>query len=140
MGKDKRGLIDRGPVMEEFSHCGSLRGVHTEGAKETYREEWHPGDHALFLGSERFIKKMVKEKTPLPVSRRLSLENLLHKVAGKSGLDPHSLKRNGRMAKVVKARDCFICEAGLEEGYLASELADFLGCHPSNVGRAVQKG
>ena len=92
------------------------------------------------LGSERFIKKMVKEKTPLPVSRRLSLENLLQKVASRSGLDPHSLKRNERMAKLVEARDCFICEAVLEEGYLASELADFLGCHPSNVGRAVQKG
>jgi hypothetical protein len=27
----------------------------------------------------------------------------------------------------------------LEEGYLASELASFLGCHPSNVSRALQK-
>jgi hypothetical protein len=39
----------------------------------------------------------------------------------------------------VEARDRFICDAVLEQGYLASELADFLGCHPSNVSRAVQK-
>ena len=43
------------------------------------------------------------------------------------------------MAKMVEARDRFIYEAVLEEGYLASELAAFLGCHPSNVSRAVQK-
>jgi hypothetical protein len=45
----------------------------------------------------------------------------------------------GRMAKMVEARDRFICEGVLEEGYLASELADFLGCYSSNVSRAVQK-
>ena len=77
---------------------------------------------------------------PPPVSRRVSLENLLHKVASRAGLDPQSLKRKGRMAKMVEARDRFICEAVLEEGYLASELAEFLGCHPSNVSRALQKG
>jgi hypothetical protein len=82
---------------------------------------------------------MIKEKIPPPVSRRMSLGNLLHKVASRAGLDPQSLKRKGRMAKIVEVRDRFICEAVLEEGYLASELADFLGCHPSNVSRAVQK-
>jgi len=41
---------------------------------------------------------------------------------------------------MVEARDWFICRAVLEEGYLASELASFLGCHPSNVSRALQKG
>lgn len=40
---------------------------------------------------------------------------------------------------MVNARDRFICEAMLEQGYLASELANFLGCHPSNVSRAAQK-
>jgi hypothetical protein len=70
-----------------------------EGAKETYRAEWHPGDHARFLGSERFIKKIVKEKTPLPVSRLLSLENFLQKVASRAGLDQQSLKRKGLMAR-----------------------------------------
>jgi hypothetical protein len=45
----------------------------------------------------------------------------------------------GRMAKMVEAKDRFICEGVLKEGYLASELADFLGCYPSNVSRAVQK-
>ena len=44
----------------------------------------------------------------------------------------------GRMARIVEARDRFIARV-LEEGYLASELANFLGCYPSNVSRAVQK-
>ncbi|MGH7770971.1 MAG: hypothetical protein ACREQA_01895 [Candidatus Binatia bacterium] len=127
-------------MIEELRTTARYEAFIRDGVKDTYRSEWHPGDHAPFLGSERFVKKMVKEKTPPPLSRRVSLENLLHKVASRAGLDPQSLKRKGRMAKMVEARDRFICRAVLEEGYLASEVADFLGCHPSNVSRAVQKG
>jgi len=62
------------------------------------------------------------------------------KSSEQGGLDPQSLKQKGRMAKIVEARDRFICEAVLEEGYLASELGPFLGYHPSNVSRVVQQG
>ena len=140
LGKDKRGLIDPGPVMEELRTAARYEAFVREGVKETYRAEWHPGDHAPFLGSERFVRKMVKEKTAPPASRRVSLGNLLQKVASGARLDPRSLKRKGRTAKIVEARDRFICQGVLEEGYLASELASFLGCHPSNVSRALQKG
>ena len=140
LGKDQRGLIDPRPVMEEFRTAARYEAFIREGVKETYRAEWHPGEHAPFLGSERFVRKMVKEKTPSPVSRRVSLGNLLQKVASGAQLDPQSLKRKGRTAKMVEARDRFICQAVLEEGYLASELASFLGCHSSNVSRALQKG
>jgi len=33
----------------------------------------------------------------------------------------------------------FIEAAVLEQGYQASEIASFLGCHASNVSRALQK-
>jgi putative transposase len=137
--KDKRGLIDAGPVMEELHTLNRYEAFIRDGIKESYRPEWHPGDSVPFLGSERFVRNMVREKLPPPVSRRVSLENLLKKVAQPVGLEPKSLKRKGRMAKMVEARDHFICTAVLEEGYLASEVADFLGCHPSNVSRALQK-
>ena len=48
------------------------------------------------------------------------------------------LLRKGR-PKIVEARDRFIREAVLEQGYLASQVAQFLACHPSNVSRALQK-
>jgi len=140
LGKDQRGLIDPGPVIEEFRTAARYEAFIQDGVKETYRAEWHPGDHAPFLGSERFVRKMVKEKPAPPVSRRVSLGNLLQKVASGARLDPQSLKRKGRTATMVEARDRFICQAVLEEGYLASELASFLGCHPANVSRALQKG
>jgi hypothetical protein len=60
-------------------------------------------------------------------------------VTAKAGLPAETLLRKGRLANVVEARDRFICEAVLDQGYLASELADFLACHPSNVSRALQK-
>jgi len=74
------------------------------------------------------------------VSRRVSLGKLLQKVASGARLNPQSLKRKGRTTDRVEARDRFICRAVLAEGYLASELASFLGCHPPNVSRALQKG
>ncbi len=140
LGKDKRGLIDAGPVMEELRTAARYEAFVREGARESYRAEWHPGDQAPFLGSERFVRKMAKEKAPPPVSRRVSLGHLLKTIAREARLDPQSFKREGRTARMVEARDRFICQAVWEEGYLAAELARFLGCHPSNVSRALQKG
>ena len=43
------------------------------------------------------------------------------------------------LANLVNCRDQFIREAVLEQGYLASQVAEFLSCHPSNVSWALQK-
>ena len=139
LGKEKRGLIDPGPVMGELRTTARYEAFIREGVKEPYRAEWHPGDQAPFLGSERFIKKIAKEKPPPPVSRRTSLKELLKRVAAKFGFEPEAICRKGRTAKMVETRDRFIREAVLEQGYLASELASFLGCHPSNISRGLQK-
>jgi len=139
LGKEKRGLIDSGPVMGELRTVARYEAFIREGAKVNYRAEWHPGDGAPFLGPERFVKKIAKETIPPPVSRRASLRVLLKRVAAKSGLPADTLLRKGRLANVVGARDRFIREAVLEQGYLASQVADFLARHPSNVSRALQK-
>ena len=118
LGKEKRRLIDRGPVMEELCTAARYEAFVREGIKETYRAEWHPGDHAPFLGSERFVRKMVKEKTSPPASRRGSLGNLLQKVASGARLNPQSLKRKGRTTDIVEARDRFICQAVLRKDIL----------------------
>jgi hypothetical protein len=60
-------------------------------------------------------------------------------VATKARLPAAILLRKGRLGNVVEARDRFIREAVLEQGYLASQVADFLACHPCNVSRALQK-
>lgn len=137
--KEKRGVIDPGPVMGELRTVARYEAFIREGIKESYRAEWHPGEQAPFLGSERFVKRMSKEKTPPPVSRRASLKDLIKRVAAKSGLEPETVRRRGRTAKMVETRDRFICEAVLKQGYLATEVAAFLGCHPSNISRALQK-
>jgi len=58
-------------------------------------------------------------------------------MATKARLPAEILLRKGWLATVVEARDRFIGEAVLEQGYLASQVAEFLGCHPSNVSRAL---
>jgi hypothetical protein len=139
LGKEKRGLIDSGPVMGELRTAARYEAFIREGAKVNYRAEWHPGDGAPFLGPERFVKKISKETFPPPISRRASLKDLLKSVAAKSGVPADVLLRKGRLANVVEARDRFVREAVLEQGYLASQVAHFLNCHPSNVSRALQK-
>ena len=69
----------------------------------------------------------------------MPLRELLKTLALKTGIEPHALRRKGRTAVVITTRDLFIRHVVMEEGYLASELAEFLGCHPSNVSRALQK-
>lgn len=139
LGKEKSGLIDRGPVMGELTTVARYEAFVREGAKVNYRAEWHPGDGAPFLGPERFVKKIAKETSPPSVSRRAPLKDLLKSVAAKAGLPAEILLRKGRLANVVEARDRFIREAVLKQGYLASQVAEFLVCHPSNVSRALQK-
>ena len=73
LGKDKRGLIDPGPVMEELRTTARYEAFIREGAKETYRAEWHPGDHAPFLGAVEFVKKLTRpRKKDVPREPRLA--------------------------------------------------------------------
>ena len=139
LGKQKRGLIDPGPVIEELRNAARYEEFIREGVKEGYRAEWHPGEQAPFLGPEKFVKRMAKEKMAPPASRRIPLAELVKKLAAKAGFDPKTLRCKGRMARIVQARERFIREAIFEQDYLASEVAGFLGCHPPNVSRALQK-
>lgn len=139
LGKEKCGLIDSGPVMGELGTAARYEAFIREGAKVNYGAEWHPGDGAPFLGPERFVKKISKETILPPISRRLSLKDLLKRVAAMSGVPAEMVLRKGRLANVVQTRDRFIGEAVLEQGYFASQGADFLACHRSNVTRALQE-
>jgi len=125
--------------MGELRTVARYEAFIREGAKVNYRAEWHPGDGAPFLGPERFVKKISKETVPPSISRRTSLKDLLKSVAANSRLPADILLRKGRLANVVEGRDRFIREAVLDQGYLATQVADFLACHPSNVSRALQK-
>jgi hypothetical protein len=139
LGKEKRGLIDSGRVMAELRTAARYEAFIRDGAKVNYRAEWHPGDGAPFLGPERFVKKMANGAIPPSKSRRASLSDLLKRVAAKSGLSAELLLRKGRLGSVVNARDRFVRDAVLAQGYTASQVAKFLNCHPSNVSRALQK-
>jgi len=85
------------------------------------------------------VKKIVKETIPPPVFRRAPLKDLIKNVAVKWGLSADILLRKGWLANVLKARDRFMREAVLEQGYLASQVAEFLACHPSIVSGVLQK-
>ena len=137
--RDIRGLIDPGPVLADLHSSERYEKFVREGVKETYRAEWHPGDHAPFLGSERFVKKLSRQKSPALMARRMSLTELLKSVARQGGVEPQALRQRGRTASVVEWRDRFICQAIEEQGYRAIEVAQYLSCHPSNISRAVQK-
>lgn len=139
LGKEKRGLIDPGPVLGELKSAARYEKFVREGIKESYRAEWHPGDQAPFLGSEKFVKKLAKKKTPPTPSRRVALGEVLRRVAVKAGVEPRVVRHRGRTARVVETRDRFICQAVREQGYGGAEVAAFLRCHPSNISRALQR-
>ena len=70
-----------------------------------YRAEWHPEMGPTFLGTERFVKKISKETIPPPISRRISLKDLLKRVGPTSGVPAEILVRKGRLANLVQTRD-----------------------------------
>jgi REP element-mobilizing transposase RayT len=133
----KRGLIDAGPVMEELRSPARYEVFVREGIQGGYRAEWHPGDNAPFLGAEEFVKRVVKQKATS--ARPAALEVLWKEMAREGGLSPQALRRGGRSGRLVELRHLLIRRAVLEEGYRASEVAAFLGCHPSSVTRALQE-
>jgi len=58
---------------------------------------------------------------------------------GPARLEPQAVARRGKSRTIGEVRRGFIEAAVLEQGYQASEVASFLGCHASNVSRALQK-
>jgi hypothetical protein len=53
--------------------------------------------------------------------------------------EPQAVARQGKSRTIGEVRRGFIEAAVLEQGYQASEVASFLGCHPPNVSRTLQK-
>ena len=140
LGREKRGLIDAGPVVDQFRTAASYEAFVREGMREGYRPELHPGDHAPFLGPVRWIKRVEKkDRKGLSARRQEPIGSVLGRVAAELGLSAEVVRGGGRSARLVEVRDRFMWEAVLEEGYRASEVAAFLGCHASNVSRALQK-
>lgn len=54
-------------------------------------------------------------------------------------LSSGALRQEGRSARLVKVRDCFIQRAVLGVSYRPAAMAAFLGCHASNISWALQK-
>lgn len=87
-----------------------------------------------------FVKRVEKkDRKGLPSRRRAPIGKALGRVAAQVELSAEVVQGGGRSARLVEVRDRFMWEAVLEEGYRASEVAAFLGCHASNVSRASQK-
>ncbi|HEX5022734.1 MAG TPA: hypothetical protein VFX54_18850 [Candidatus Binatia bacterium] len=67
------------------------------------------------------------------------VEGFAEERSGEVGTHAEIFLRKGRLGSVVSARDRFIREAVLQQGYLASQVASFLNSHPFNISRALQK-
>lgn len=139
LGKAKRGLIDPGPVMEEFGTSSHYEAFVRDGIGVAYRAELHPSDNAPFLGTEKLANEF-KAGRPTSKLTMPPLSLLLEEAAVHAGITVNALRAQGRNATVVRARDRFIRQAVNDQGYRASEVAKFLGCHASNISRALQRG
>jgi REP element-mobilizing transposase RayT len=140
MGMAKRGLIDPGPVRGQLRTSTRYEAFVREGLKGRYRKEWHPGDSAPFLGAEEFVQRVAKRRKPSSSRRVPPVDVLWRQAATRAGLDREALRHGGRSGRLVAVRDGFIRRAVLECGYRAATVARFLGCHPSNISRALRKG
>jgi REP element-mobilizing transposase RayT len=75
-----------------------------------------------------------------PTARIMQLlDVLMHQAARENGVDPQAALGGGRTRLLGEIRRRFIEAAVLEQGYLRAEVAVFLGCHATNVTRALQR-
>src|SRR5262245_42095554 len=139
LGREQRGLIEPGPVQGHFSTPAQYEAFVREGMKEGYQAEWHPSESAPFLGTEQFVKRVAKRQASSSVRHRPALEVLWQEAAAHGGLSGEALRSGGRSRRVVEARDGFIRRAVFEAGYRAVTVASFIGCHASNISRALQR-
>jgi len=139
LGTTPRGLIDPGPVLGAVKTPAQYEAFVREGSKEGYRAEWHPGESIPFLGTSRFVKRIAPQPSPVLPPRPVSLEVLWRDAAEQAGLSPEALRYGGRATRLVEARDGFIRRAVWEGGHPAVAVAAFVGCHASNISRALQK-
>ena len=134
-----RGLIDPGTVMDELKTPKRYEAFIREGAKESYRAEWHPGEQAPFLGTTEFVKKLTRPRRKDVPRQPLALEVLMQQAAKQTGIDPQAALGRGRTRLLAEVRRRFIEAAVLERGYRGADVAVFLSCHASNVSRALQR-
>lgn len=85
------------------------------------------------------MKKVAAPKKENGATRPLKLDVLLKAKAKEAGLEPQAVTRRGKSKRIGEVRRGFIEAAVLEQGYQASQVASFLGCHAFNVSRALQK-
>lgn len=137
LGLDSPKLIDVGPVLGLLKTPAQYETFIREGLKVGYRKEWHPKESAPFLGNKDFVKQVEKRGKSKQFGSAVSLKAIWGESAKAAGISPEVLRYGGRSMLFVFARNQFICRAVLEEGYLASEVAVFLGRHPSNISRAL---
>jgi len=117
-GSDKRGLL---------------------GRKKGDREK---GDERI-LGSGTFVEKILGESNEIYEMRmknRISLDELILKVATDADVDMDDLKSSKRNRKVSHARAVISYLAVNQLGHSASEVARKLGISGMGVGRCVERG
>ena len=85
------------------------------------------------------LKKLAAPKRQRGATRPAKLEVLVKAKAREAGLERQAVGRWGKSRTMCEVRRGFIAAGVLERGYQVSEVASFLGCHASNVGRALQK-
>jgi REP element-mobilizing transposase RayT len=139
LGTGHNRLVDAGPVMGIFQNPKRYAAFVREGRGVAYVPEWHPGEGSPYLGNDGFVRRVSAPLRDRTAGGRQSLDALCRSVARQGRLSAEALKGGGRSAGVVAQRDRFILRAVAEEGYRASEVAHFLGCHASNITRAMKK-
>lgn len=132
-------LIDVGPVMGVFKNPLRYAAFVREGRGADYMPEWHPGEGSPYLGDEGFVRRISTPPQERTAGKRPSLDALCRSAARQGRLSAQALKGGGRGAGIVAQRDRFILRAVVKEGYRPSEVAHFLGCHASNITRAIKK-
>ena len=121
-GKNKQNWLNTKSILSQFINVQDANLAYREAVQKYAKEEqrvWEDLRHGIFVGTERFVKKLKKRYLPdiphaeLPAQRRVvkdrNLETVLKKAAGILKLDLDLCRKSARISKTAKTdRDLLI--------------------------------
>lgn len=113
-----------------------------EGAGSAHAPQYYAVADQQFLGSDTFIERVMKSRgseRARSSPARLSLEELLERVARETNVPASLIRGSNRSARVYRARVLFSHEAATTLSLPIKTVAEFLGRDPSNITRAVAR-
>ena len=151
-GQSHRNWLNKKVILSQFTHVKDQQHAYRDTIQKYSKEEqrvWEDLRHGIFIGTEKFVKKIKKRYLPdiphaeLPhqkqVIKNVNIEKVISKAAGILNCDMNICRESARVSKAVKTdRDLLIYIAWQSGVVTNQEIGKKFGLTYSAVSQRVR--